>query len=172
MYGRSVLRRFLSTPEVTHADGIQGLNTTETFWQGESSGSYFHPLSKDDRFFLLAGGGTSFKQDPVFNNFSLGGPFRLGAFNNDELRASNYVLGTVGYLHRFGRLPDVLGANIFGGGWLENGSAFDDWGDAKWRSNVSAGAIIESLIGPVFVGGSLAFDGRSRIYIAIGTLFR
>jgi len=24
----------------------------------------------------------------------------------------------------------------------------------------------------VFVGGSLAFDGRSRIYIAIGTLFR
>jgi len=172
VYARSVLRRFLSTPEVTHADGIQGLNTTETFWQGESSGSYFHPRSKDDRFFLLAGGGTSFKQDPVFNNFSLGGPFRLGAFNNDELRASNYVLGTVGYLHRFGRLPDVLGANIFGGGWLENGSAFDDWADAKWRSNVSAGAIIESLIGPVFVGGSLAFDGRSRIYIAIGTLFR
>jgi NTE family protein len=97
---------------------------------------------------------------------------RLGAFNNDELRAPNYFLATAGYLNQVGRLPDVLGGNIFLGGWFEQGTAFDRWEEADYHSSTSVGAILETLIGPVFTGASIDFTGRFRLYVGIGPLMR
>jgi NTE family protein len=71
-----------------------------------------------------------------------------------------------------GRLPDVLGGNIFVGGWFEQGSVFETWDDAGYRSSISLGAVLETLIGPVFTGASLDFDGRFRLYIGVGPLLR
>ena len=68
-------------------------------------------------------------------------------------------------------MPDFLGGPIFLGGWIENGSAFDDIDDATFRTNVSAGAIVDTLIGPMILGGSFDFDGRWRYYVGIGRLF-
>ena len=39
-----------------------------------------------------------------------------------------------GYLKQMGRLPDVLGGNIFLGGWLENGTAWEE----AWVPTVTA----------------------------------
>ncbi len=106
------------------------------------------------------------------NSFSLGGPFRLGAYDTGEVGGANYLVGSAGYLRRLARLPDFVGGNIFAGGWLEGGSAFPRWESADWHGNVSAGLILETMLGPVFVGGSLGFDGHSRLYVSIGQLFR
>jgi hypothetical protein len=39
--------------------------------------------------FLVAGGGTSFGQEiPVADKFTLGGPLRLGALGQDEIRTN------------------------------------------------------------------------------------
>jgi hypothetical protein len=57
------------------------------------------------------------------------------------------------------------------GGWLENGSAFNDIDDATFRSNLSLGAIADTLAGPMLVGGSLDFRGAWRYYVAVGRLF-
>jgi NTE family protein len=118
------------------------------------------------------GAGTSFGDTPLFNTFALGGPFLLGAFNNYELVGANYLFGAVGYLKGVGRLPDVLGGNMFLGGWFEQGTTFNHWEDAEYRSSVSFGAIAETLIGPIFGGASFDFDGRFRLYVALGPLFR
>ena len=45
--------------------------------------------------------------------------------NNDELHGSKLVVIDDGYLKQMG-LPDGLGGNIFLGGWLENGTAWEE----------------------------------------------
>jgi NTE family protein len=128
--------------------------------------------ASQDRWFVRYGAGTSFGERPLVNDFPLGGPLRLGAFYADELRAPNYVLATGGYLKQVGRLPDILGGNVFVGGWFEQGSAFDRWSEATYESSTSVGAVLETLIGPVFTGASVDFEGRYRLYVSIGPLFR
>jgi hypothetical protein len=107
-----------------------------------------------------------------FNRFSLGDPMRMSAYNNGELRGASYLFAAGGYLVRTGRLPDIIGGNVYIGGWLEGGSAFDKWDAAKWRGDGAVGLILETLVGPVFARGGVGFDGNSRFYIGIGPLFR
>jgi NTE family protein len=79
----------------------------------------------------------------------------------------------VGLLHEWFRLPDVLGGNVYLGGWLEQGSAFDSWQDAKYQSALSAGILIETLFGPAFLGYSQSLNsGNGRFYVALGPLLR
>jgi hypothetical protein len=63
------------------------------------------------------------------------------------------------------------GGPIFAGGWIENGSAFDDIDQARLRTNGSVGAVLDTLIGPMIVGGSVSVDGNWRYYVAVGRLF-
>jgi hypothetical protein len=80
-------------------------------------------------------------------------------------------VATIGYLWRVGRLPDFLGGPAFAGSWLENGAAFDELDDARLRTNISAGAVTTTLVGPAIVGTSIGVDGRWRTYLGIGRLF-
>lgn len=64
-----------------------------------------------------------------------------------------------------------MGGPISAGGWLENGDAFDNWNDATVRTHASFGLIMDTLVGPVIVGGSAGFDGRWRTYLGVGRVF-
>ena len=140
--------------------------------QLEALGSVFHTVRTDDRVFLSWGFGTSFDKSPLqVQQFRLGQPFRLGAFDVGELNGDHYYLGTVGYLRHLARLPDFLGGPLLAGGWLENGDAFNDWKDAGFRSQVGVGVMADTLIGGVLLGGTAGFDGRWGWYISIGRLF-
>jgi NTE family protein len=154
------------TPPLTSDRSSVGL----TQLSGESN--TFWSVRQKDRLFLLGGGGTSFKDRPLpTDQFTLGSPMHLGAYSNGEIRGDNYYVLTGGYLFQLGRMPDFLGGAIYGGGWLENGDAFDTWSSAKLRTNVSGGVIMDTLIGPVMVAVSAGFDGRWRTYLGIGRLF-
>jgi NTE family protein len=137
----------------------------------EAAGSSFWSPSRRDRLFVVGGAGTASGSPLPTEQFQLGAPFRLGAYGIGEFRGDSYAVLTAGYLRAVGRLPDFLGGSIFAGGWLENGSAFDDIGDATLRTNVSLGVVADTLIGPVMLGSSFGFDGAFRYYIAIGRLF-
>jgi len=140
--------------------------------QLQTTGSSFHTVGSDNRVFALWGFGTSFDKSPlVLNQFHLGEPFRLGAYDLGELKGDHYYLGTFGYLHQLGRLPDFLGGSIYAGGWLENGDAFNDWDKATFRTQAGVGLMMDTLIGPVLFGGTAGFDGRWATYIAVGRLF-
>jgi NTE family protein len=170
----AAIRRYFSTPAVI-VDGEENPavpDNPQEFWQGEVGASWFTRVHGQDRLFTRFGGGTSFGEQPLFNQFSLGGPLRMSAFNNDELWGPNYLFVAGGYLKRIARLPDILGGNVFLGSWLEGGSAFDKWDTAKWHGDIAAGLILETLLGPVFAGGGVGFDGHGRFYVGIGPLFR
>jgi NTE family protein len=140
--------------------------------QFQTIGSSFHTFGSENRVFAAWGLGTSFDKSPLaVNQFLLGQPFRLGAFDLGELKGDHYYLGTVGYLYQLGRLPDFLGGPIFAGGWLENGDAFDDFKKATFRTQAGVGIMTETLIGPVLIGATVGFDGRWATYIAVGRLF-
>jgi NTE family protein len=158
-----------SSPDVPPTFATNRSNDDVT--QVEVGGSVFWPVRRRDRVFLAGGLGAT-RGHPLANEqFQLGAPLRLGAYDLGELRGDNYGVLTAGYLRAVGRLPDFMGGPIFAGGWLENGSAFDAIDAAKLRTNVSLGVLGDTLIGPVLVGGSLDFRGAWRYYIAVGRIF-
>ena len=63
-----------------------------------------------------------------------------------------------------------MGGPIFAGAWLENGDAFNG-SDAKLRTNVSGGVILDTIVGPVILAGSAGFDGSWRTYFGVGRIF-
>jgi NTE family protein len=141
--------------------------------QLETTGTSFHSLSRVDRVFVAWSFGTSFDNRPLpIDQFQLGQPFRLGAYNQGELSGDHYYATTGGYLRAIGRLPDFLGGPIHAGAWLENGDAFDAWRAARWRTQAGVGVVMDTLVGPVLLGGTAGFDGRWSWYLAIGRIFR
>ena len=166
----STLRQYFSTPQPSVASDLSS-DEEFTYLQGEAS--WFRPARNADRLFLRGEGGTTFGGRPLIDSFTLGGPLRLGAFNNDQLKGDNYALGVGGYLWQVGRMPDVLGGNIYASSWLETGAAFDNWDSDSWKADATVGIIIESLFGPVFGGVSFPLKGGGvRFYVALGALFR
>jgi NTE family protein len=139
--------------------------------QLEASGSMFWPLRRRDRTFVSGGLGTTWGHPLPTEQFQLGAPLRLGAYNLGELRGDHYGVLAAGYLRGVGRLPDFMGGPIFAGAWLETGSAFDAIAAAKLRTNLSLGVLGDTLIGPVLLGGSFDIHGAWRYYIGVGRLF-
>ena len=158
-------------PDVTRDDETVDFDTSSTQLSGVAN--QFWSLGPRNRVFVYGGLGTSFDTTPLpTQQFALGTPFRLGAYDTGELRGPHYYVATAGYLRRVGRLPDFMGGPVFAGGWLENGDAFDEWQSARWRTNGGAGIVLDTLVGPVILAGSWSFDGRWRTYLGIGRLFR
>ena len=164
---------FVTTPGLPA--GYPSTRATEGVTQAEWVASSFRSFGSHDksRVFLSGGGGTSFDGHPLATEqFALGGPFRLGAYNIGEQRGDHYLLATGGYLRQVMRLPDFFGGPVFVGGWLDNGAAFDAWHDANWATQASVGVIADTLLGPAFAATSAGFDGRWRFYIGMGRILR
>jgi NTE family protein len=128
--------------------------------------------AKRDRVLAFAATGTSFSDHPLATEqFTLGMPLRLAAYDIGELRGDHYGVLTLGYLRGIARLPDFLGGPMFVGGWIENGTVFDDIDDAELKTNASLGAVLDTLVGPMVLGASFGFEGKWRYYVAIGRIF-
>ena len=54
---------------------------------------------------------------------------------------------------------------------MENGKAFNEWSDVKFAVHGSAGLIVETLLGPVFLSTSVG-GSDFRTYFGIGRIFR
>jgi NTE family protein len=163
------LSRVFNSPDVVIGEETFDVNTSLTQLSGVTN--HFWSVGPSHRVFVYGGLGTSFDDAPLpTDQFSLGTPFRLGAYDAGELRGNHYYVATAGYLRRVGRLPDFLGGPVFAGGWLENGDAFNNWEDAQWRTN--GGLVMDTIVGPVIVAGLWSFDGRWRTYLGVGRTFR
>jgi len=165
------LARINSSPDVEFQGDKFQFATEVTQLSG--TGDHFWSYGPRSRLFVYGGAGISFDGTPLPTSlFALGTPFRRGAYNAGELNGQNYYVATGGYLRQVARLPDFLGGPVFAGAWLENGDAFDEWSHAHWRSNGGVGVIMDTIVGPVLLGGDWSFDGRWRTYIGIGRIFR
>jgi NTE family protein len=171
-YFKARLDRVLETADIVLADGTR-FDEVGPFTRAEMNGSWFKRVGQRGRGFVSGGAGSAFDAVPLEPyNFTLGGPFRLGALVTGEVSGPKYMQVTTGYLHQFGQLPSLLGGPMYVGGWLETGSAFAKISDSYWNKNVSTGIILESIVGPIFGAVSIDVNGDFRYYISIGRLFR
>lgn len=162
IYSRNSLDYYFASP-----------GATADFAQLETRNNVFYPLGERNIVFGFGGGGTTFGDTaPPLREFTLGGPFRLGGYGYDEFRASNYLVGGFGILHNPEIFPSFLGGKAYIGAWYEGGSAFERLGSANYRQSFSGGAIIETPLGPVFIGGSINERGGRKFYFSFGRFFR
>ncbi len=173
IHARASVRRFFSAPAIKGPPAVvDAIQNPQEFWQAEFGATGVHSLSRRNRIFFRAAAGTSFDAHPYFNDFSLGGPFRMSAYLNDELRGAHFALAGAGYMRQLPRLPSWVGGHAYVAVWVEGGSAFQSRSAVTWHQDIAAGLIIDSMIGPVFVGGSVGPGGHSRVYFSLGPIFR
>ena len=142
------------------------------FPQAETEFSAFNSINEKNIIFGFGGGGTTFgKTAPLFQQFTLGGLFNVGGYGSREFRSSNRLGGGFGYLRETFSAPAYIGGKLFFGGWYEAGSAFEHLDTATFRQSVTGGAVLETRIGPVFLGGSFAEGGRRKLYFSLGRFF-
>ena len=165
----AAIDHILTAPDLPPTNQTARSNAGVT--QAEARASIFWSLRQVGRTFLVGGAGTSWAHPLPTEQFELGSPLRLGALEVGELRGDHYGVLTAGYLHGIARLPDFLGGSVWLGGWLENGTAFNDMDTAKWQTNVSAGVLADTIIGPALLAASINLRGGWRYYIGVGRLF-
>jgi NTE family protein len=165
------LRRFVQVPDVITPDTTRAADP-DNLTSGRVMLSWFHPVGRRGRFFVGGSGGSSFGDTAVVNAFSLGGPFQLGAYYPGELRASNAAVANIGYFHELARFAEGTIGRLWFGSWIDEGSAFEQASSARFHTNVTAGFVLESPIGPVFAGTSVGMDGRYRVYFSLGPVIR
>jgi NTE family protein len=164
----ATLSQTFTSPEVPDVT-----RTNKDLTQLEVVGSTFRSFGTRNRLFGIAGAGTSFDDQPLpTEQFTLGFPYMLDAFGVGERRGDHYAVLTVGLARQISRLPDFLGGPVFASAWLQNGSAFDTHENADINSQLGFGLVLDTLVGPVLVGGSVGFDGAWRTHFGVGRVFR
>ena len=171
LYSRAWLTYHFDAPDLVY--DTRRVAGGSPLTQAEIRLSYFQRLRRRHRVFLTGSGGTSLGRPAGTNAFRLGGLLRLGAAHVGELRGETYVAGAGGLLYEVFRLPEFVGGSGFIGAWYETGSAFDDSRLARIEHHVSGGLLLETALGPLYVGGSVApGHGARRFYVNLGPIFR
>ena len=157
--------RVLQSPGLAHPIG-----------QLDVQSSHFVRLGDKTSLFVDASGGTTFHGSAgPFQVFSLGGPFRLGAYLPDEFLGNHYAYASLGFRRELYRLPQLIGRKIYWGGWYEAGSAFgnqiNSQGPVVVRGTFNLGVIADTIVGPIALAGSVSPTGQSRVNFSIGRLF-
>ena len=155
---------------------LQSPALAKSITQLEVQSSNLVPFSEKTSLFVSLSGGTSFRGAAgPFQVFSLGGPFRLGAYLPDQFLGNHYAYASLGFRRELYRMPQLVGNKIYWGGWYEAGSAFgtraNDAGPVVVRGTFNLGFIADTIVGPIALAGSVSPTGQSRVNFSIGRVF-
>jgi NTE family protein len=134
---------------------------------------FFLPVSQKGSVYATAEGGTSFG---VLNTgtplYFLGAPLRLSAYGTNELYGDQYYLFRVGYLHNLFALPPFVGKNAYLVSDYEFAKMYAFAGpESGFPNDGTAGILIETALGPLYVGGSFGDSGHRKWFFQIGKAF-
>ncbi len=142
------------------------------FPQAEINSLFAQPVSSRGSIFVGGRFGTTFRRDaPAELAFTLGGPWRLGAYDREEFRGNHYFLTSLGYQHHVSDLPPLWGGKIFAASWFDAGGAFQDLASPDVKYQGSAGFIMETRLGPFSLVGAVGKGGRGKVYFTFGRFF-
>jgi len=165
---------------ITASRVLQSPDLPNPIGQLDLQSSNFLPVGPKTSLFFAASGGTTFRGSAgPFQVFSLGGPFRLGAYLPDQFLGNHYAYASVGFRRELYRMPQLVGKKIYWGGWYEAGSAFGSSASATTptigpvvvRGTFNLGLIADTIVGPIALAGSVSPTGESRANFSIGRLF-
>jgi NTE family protein len=132
----------------------------------------FKPLSSKSSGYLAASGGSTLWENPGgLPPFSLGGSFRLPAYNTNELLTNQYFLFQGGYIRKLGTLSPLVGGKVLLFAGADVSKAYYLQHASHLPSDGSAGLIINTLLGPIVVGGAIGDAGHYKFFFEIGRAY-
>ncbi|PSH04517.1 MAG: patatin [Acidobacteria bacterium] len=135
--------------------------------------NYFR-LNVPSSVFLHGYGGTTYGYKTGVPQFPLGGVTRFAAFGTNELLTDQYFLFQLGYIRTLAKLPPLLGSTIDFIGMFEVGKTYQLPKGPKppyLPGDVAAGLIMNTLFGPVEVGGAVGDYGHAKFFFQVGRVF-
>jgi NTE family protein len=129
----------------------------------------FFRLSDPSSVFLNAYGGTSYGFKTGIPPFDLGGVTRFVAFGTNELLTNQYFLFQTGYIRKLKNLPPLLGSTIDALGMFEIGKTYQP--PFKLPGDVAGALIVNTIFGPVEVGGAVGDYGHAKFFFQVGRIF-
>ncbi len=119
--------------------------------------------------------GSSLGSDlQVYEEFSLGGLFRLSGYPLGTLYGPKLDLALVSYYYQVADFGAKFMSAIYAGGSLEAGNVWQDaevssFDDLLWAGSLYVG--MDSYIGPIYLAYGWADDGRNTWYLLLGRSF-
>jgi NTE family protein len=145
---------------------------TSGFPLSELQFTTFRLRSKPSSVFFSAAGGTTYSSDKVgVPRFSLGGVRALAAYGNNELLTNQYFLFKAGYIRKLTELPTLIGNEIDFIGAYELGKAYGRPLASRLPTDVLAGIVVNTIFGPVVVGGAYGDTGHHKFFFNLGRIF-
>jgi NTE family protein len=150
---------------------LEAPTAPDQFTMAESSWKWTHPTRKDNILLtMLAAGATLDGNAPLLQQFRMGGPFRMGAYQLNELRGENYLFGLFGYMKPCGTmLMDTY--KLYIGVFVEHGGVFESWSDPEPVSDISLGLVGTTILGNFYLGASFGEEGRLEYNFLLGHPF-
>jgi NTE family protein len=134
--------------------------------------TFFKPVSKPASVFFGANGGTTFTYHQTgVPPFSLGGNQNFVAYGVNEFLTNQYFLFKVGYIRQLLTLPSILGGNIYFVGAYEAGKVYGVPNVSSLPTDGYAGVIVNTIFGPVLLGGAYGATGHQKFFFRLGRIF-
>jgi NTE family protein len=145
---------------------------TSAFPGVRSTAIFFKPVSKPASIFLQASGGSTFGyRNTAVPQFLYGGITGWIAYGPDEIRGNQFYLFRTGYLHRVAPLPPFIGKYLYVVTLFEVGKMFGAPGVSRLPTDLAVGAIANTAIGPLFIGGTYGDTGHAKWFFSLGRVF-
>jgi NTE family protein len=145
---------------------------TAAFPLMQARADYFLPVQSGASIFAVGEGGTSFGSTHIgVPQFYLGGPGRLSAYGTNELFGNQYYDFRMGYLHDLVTLPPFVGSTVYAIGAYEFGKMYGAPNESGFPNDFAAGVLAETVVGPLFLGGSIGDTGHDKWFFQLGHVF-
>jgi len=132
----------------------------------------FKPVSKPASVFLAAQGGTTFTYHGTgLPPFSLGGSRNLVAYGSNEFLINQYFLFKAGYIHQLLELPPIVGDKLYAVVGYEAGKVYGLSNVSSLPTDAYGGLIVNTLFGPVLIGGAYGATGHHKVFFRLGRVF-
>jgi NTE family protein len=132
----------------------------------------FKPVSAKGSVFASADGGSTFGvRNTGIPLFFLGAPLRLSAYGTNELFGQQYYLFRAGYIRELLTLPPFVGKKVYIVSSYEIAKMYGFSSETKFPTDVEAGVVAETALGPLFIGGSVGDSGHQKWFFQLGRVF-
>jgi NTE family protein len=134
----------------------------------------FFKLNNPSSIFVNGYGGSSYGHKTGVPVFPLGGVTRFVAYGTNELLTDQYYLGQIGYIRTLKTLPALLGSTIDFLGMFEVGKTWQlPFGPKPpyLPGDVVGALIVNTLFGPVEIGGAVGNYGHAKFFFQVGRIF-
>jgi NTE family protein len=134
--------------------------------------SVFRPVSESASVFVTVSEGSTFgHQDTGLPFFFLGGQSSFAAYGTNELPGNQYYGFRTGYLRQIARLPAFLGNRIYAVALYDAGKVFSASPVSRIQTDGAVGVIVQTLFGPLLVGGAAGESGHRKFVLQLGRIF-